>query len=73
MDKFEKAESTKSTFKKKSFDWKPFLIDLGIEVSKGLLVGASMSVGRIAIDRTFAPKVSNKSMVLIPGGNQKAV
>ena len=73
MEKTEKAESTKSTFKKKSFDWKPFLIDLGIEVSKGLLVGASMSVGRIAVDRAFAPKVSNKSLTLIPGGTQKVV
>lgn len=70
MEKLEKSDS-KVTFKKKSFLWQPFLIDLGIEVSKGLLVGASMAAGRIAIDRAFAPRVSNKSLTLIPGGSQK--
>jgi hypothetical protein len=71
MEKLEKSDSAKSTFKKKKFEWQPFLIDLGIEVSKGLLIGASMSAGRIAVDRAFAPKISSKIMTLIPGGNQK--
>jgi hypothetical protein len=71
VEKFEKVDATKTTFKKSKFQWQPFLMDLGIEVAKGLLVGASMSVGRIAVDRAFAPKVSNKSLALIPGGNQK--
>ena len=71
MEKSEKADLTKVTFKKKKFEWQPFLVELGIEVSKGLLVGASMAAGRIAVDRAFTPKVSNKSLTLIPGGNQK--
>ncbi len=64
-------ESEKVTFKKKKFDWEKHLVELTIEISKGLLVGASMSLGRIAVDRAFAPKVSNKSLTLIPGGSQK--
>jgi len=71
MEKLEKNESNKSSFKKKTFDWESFLIELGIEVSKGLLVGASMSVGRITVDRMLAPKISEKGLALIPGGNQK--
>ena len=71
MEKPEKAESVKSTLKKKSFDWESFLVGLGIEVSKGLLVGASMSLGKIAVDRAFAPKVSDRHLTLIQGDNRK--
>ncbi len=72
MDRSEKTDQTKAKFKRKK-EYQKLLLDLGIEVSKGLLVGASMSLGRIAVDRAFAPTVSNKILTLIPGGNQKVV
>lgn len=71
MEKSEKTELTRVALKKKSFDWEEYLISLGIEISKGILVGASMSVGRIAIERVLAPKIPSKSLSLIAGGNQK--
>ena len=66
MNTAPKLESTKAI--KKKFPWQPLLV----EMAKGLLIGASMSLGGIMVDRAFAPRTGNRNLTLIPGGSQKA-
>ena len=66
MNTVPKNESPKAN--KKKIQWQPLLMEMG----KGFLIGASMSLGGIVVDRSFASLRRDRTLTLIPGGNQKA-
>ena len=55
MEKSTKAEST-STIKKKSIEWTPILMEIGVIAAKGVITGMSYKAGESLYKYAFTSK-----------------